>query len=32
MGIPGSGRRVEFDCVLVFDFRKTGTLNFTVSC
>lgn len=21
MGIPGSGRRVEFDCVLIFDFR-----------
>ena len=21
MGIPGSGRRVEFDCVLIFDMR-----------
>ena len=21
MGIPGSGRRIEFDCVLIFDFQ-----------
>ena len=21
MGIPGSGKRVEFECVLIFDFE-----------
>ena len=21
MGIPGSGRRVEFECVLIYDFQ-----------
>ena len=21
MGIPGTGKRVEFDCVLIFDFE-----------